>query len=62
MARLAKIEYQEQTEKDRELHNKIMAERAEEKYRKHYDYCADILNDIIDFSCKVAEYRELTKW
>ena len=60
MAQLAKLEYQEQTKKDLELHSRIMAERAQEKYAKHYSECAGILSDILDFSTKVAEYRELT--
>ena len=60
MARLAKLDYEEQTRRDRELHDKIMAERAEERYRKHYSECADILGDVLDFSSKICEYRELT--
>lgn len=63
MARLAKLEYAEQTLKDQELHNQIVAERAETKYRKRYDMCMDIINQVVDFTCKVGEYRELTnKW
>lgn len=60
MARLAKLEYEEQTRKDKELHDKIAAERAEAKYRKHYDICQDVVGQILDFAGKVAEYRELT--
>uniref|UniRef100_X1Z7B7 Calponin-homology (CH) domain-containing protein n=1 Tax=Capitella teleta TaxID=283909 RepID=X1Z7B7_CAPTE len=59
-SRLAKLEYIEQTKNDLDLHNKIMAERAEQRYKKHYDMSSDILSDIVDFSTKVAEYRELT--
>lgn len=60
MARLAKKEYEDQTRKDKELHDRIAAERAEEKYRKHYEMSQGVVDQIIDFSCKVAEYRELT--
>ena len=60
MAQLAKKEYLEQTMKDKELHDRIAAERAENKYRKRYNSCFDVLDQIVDFSCKVAEYRELT--
>ena len=60
MAQLAKKEYMEQTLKDRELHDKIAAERAENKYRKHYNACAEVLDQILEFAGKVAEYRELT--
>jgi hypothetical protein len=38
----------------------IAAERAEAKYKKHYEICYEIVGQIIDFSSKVAEYRELT--
>ena len=60
MARLAKQEYEEQTRKDKELHDKIAAERAEAKYRKHYEMCQGVVDQIVDFTCKVTEYRELT--
>ncbi|XP_063404210.1 sperm flagellar protein 2-like isoform X1 [Mytilus trossulus] len=60
LARLAKEEYAEQTQKDQELHDKIAAERAEDRYHKHYEMCDEVVNQICDFSCKVAEYRELT--
>ena len=60
MARLARLSYEEQTKRDREQHDKIMGERAEERYRKHYSMCAEILGDMLDFSSKVTEYRELT--
>lgn len=60
LARLAKEEYAEQTKKDQELHDKIAAERAEARYRKHYDMSNEVVNQICDFACKVAEYRELT--
>ena len=61
MARLAKLEYEEQTKKDKELHDQIAAERAEAKYRKHYDMCYEIVLQMVDFTSKVAEYRELTE-
>lgn len=60
LAHLAKEEYAEQTRKDQELHDKIAAERAEARYHKHYDMCNEVVNQICDFACKVAEYRELT--
>lgn len=60
MAALHKMEYAEQIQADQELHDKIAAERAEEKYKNHYNMCAEIVDSITDFGCKVAEYRELT--
>lgn len=57
---MAKYEYLEQTKKDKEFHDLIAADRAEAKYKKHYEICSDVVNQIFEFSCKVAEYRELT--
>jgi len=37
-----------------------MAERAKDRYTKHYNMCGEILGDIVDFSTKIGEYRELT--
>ncbi|XP_068952228.1 sperm flagellar protein 2 [Petaurus breviceps papuanus] len=60
LARQAKLEYEEQAQKEVEIHEKITAERAQARYKKHYSMCAEILDHIIDFSTKVAEYRSLT--
>uniref|UniRef100_A0A4X2LC40 Calponin-homology (CH) domain-containing protein n=1 Tax=Vombatus ursinus TaxID=29139 RepID=A0A4X2LC40_VOMUR len=60
LARQAKIEYEEQAQKEIEIHERITAERAQARYKKHYTMCAEILDHIIDFSTKVAEYRDLT--
>lgn len=38
----------------------IAADRAEAKYKKHYETCSEIVGQIFDFSMKIAEYRELT--
>ncbi|XP_074612593.1 sperm flagellar protein 2-like [Acropora palmata] len=57
----ARIEYAEETRKAQELQDKIKAEIAEAKYNKHYGICWEILSQIVDFSCKVGEYRELTE-
>jgi hypothetical protein len=61
VARLAKLDYEEQTSKDKELHDQIAAERTEAKYQKHYDACMEVVGDMVNFTCKVAEYRELTE-
>jgi len=60
LTRLAKLEYIEQTEKDRELHDQIMEQRAETRYQKHYTMASDVLSDIVDIVTRVGEYRELT--
>ena len=60
MARLAKIEYSNQSQLDLELHERVMADKAAERYRKHYDFCAEVLGGMLDFATRVIEYRELT--
>ena len=57
---MAKLEYLEQTKKDKELHDLVAADKAATKYKKHYEFCYEIVGQICDFSSKVAEYRELT--
>lgn len=60
MARLAKVEYEEQMRHSQDLHDRIMAERAQEKYAKHYDFCYEAVSDTVDLVTKIGEYRELT--
>merc|ERR1712136_569095 len=60
LCRIAKQDYQEDIAREKELHAKVMAEQAMAKYRKHYEMCTEVLGSIVDFSCKIAEYRELT--
>jgi hypothetical protein len=61
LARLHREEYKDQIKLEQERHAAIAAERAEERYRKHYESCYEIVNHLVDFACKVAEYRELTE-
>jgi hypothetical protein len=60
LARLARLEYLDQARKDKELHDIIAAQRAEARYIENYELCKGIVNQIIDFTCKVGEYRNLT--
>jgi hypothetical protein len=54
------LEYTDQAKKDKELHDIIAAERAAARYKENYELCKNIINQIIDFTCKVGEYRNLT--
>ncbi|XP_066229610.1 sperm flagellar protein 2 isoform X1 [Saccopteryx leptura] len=60
LAKQAKIDFEEQAIREREIHEQIAVERAQERYKKHYLTCAEILDQIIDLSTKVANYRMLT--
>ncbi|XP_060047846.1 sperm flagellar protein 2 [Erinaceus europaeus] len=60
LAKQAKIDFQEQALKEREIHEQIAVERAQAHYDKHYKICEGILDQILDLSTKVADYRLLT--
>ncbi|XP_039398894.1 sperm flagellar protein 2 isoform X14 [Mauremys reevesii] len=60
LAKQEKIDYEEHICKERDLHEKIAAERAEARYKKHYSMCWEVIDQIIDLSAKTGEYRMLT--
>ncbi|XP_030669824.1 sperm flagellar protein 2 [Nomascus leucogenys] len=60
LAKQAKIDFEEQFLKEKRLHDQIAVERAQARYKKHYSICAEILDQIVDLSTKVADYRMLT--
>ncbi|XP_010131446.1 PREDICTED: sperm flagellar protein 2, partial [Buceros rhinoceros silvestris] len=60
LAKQEKIDYEEQIIKERERHKKIAVERAQARYKKHYSLCWEVIDQIIDLSTKVGEYRLLT--
>ncbi|NXT21815.1 SPEF2 protein, partial [Syrrhaptes paradoxus] len=60
LAKQEKIDYEEQIIREREHHEKIAVERAQTRYKKHYSICWEVINQIIDLSTKVGEYRILT--
>ncbi|XP_028417674.1 sperm flagellar protein 2-like [Dendronephthya gigantea] len=61
MCRLAQIEYRDQIKKTKDEREQLLEERRKQKYEKHYNICEQILSDIVDLSCKIGEYRELTE-
>ncbi|KAM5330010.1 sperm flagellar protein 2 [Glossophaga mutica] len=60
LAKQAKLDFEEQAAREREIHEQIAVERAQARYQKHYIICASILDQILDLSTKVADYRMLT--
>ncbi|XP_051498713.1 LOW QUALITY PROTEIN: sperm flagellar protein 2 [Apus apus] len=60
LAKQEKMDNQEQIINEREHHEKIIRERAQARYKKHYSICWEVINQIIDLSTKVGEYRILT--
>lgn len=61
LARQAKLERAEEIRKELEFCNRIAAERAQSRYKKHFVICKDILEQIVDLATKVGEYRLLTE-
>ncbi|XP_007426743.1 sperm flagellar protein 2 [Python bivittatus] len=60
LAEQEKIELAEQTLREKQLHAKLAAERAEARYEKHYEICWEVVEQIIDLATKIGEYRTLT--
>ena len=46
MCRLAKIEYEEEIKRNKEIHDAIAAERARKKYEKHYGICREVIKNL----------------
>uniref|UniRef100_A0A4W6C6C9 Sperm flagellar 2 n=1 Tax=Lates calcarifer TaxID=8187 RepID=A0A4W6C6C9_LATCA len=60
LAQQAKLDRAEEIKKELEFCNRIAAERAQNRYEKHFKSCKDILEQIVDLATKVGEYRLLT--
>ncbi|KAM9167867.1 sperm flagellar protein 2 [Mergus octosetaceus] len=60
LAKQEKIDCEEQAIKERERHEKIAVGRAQARYKKNYSICWEVIDQIIDLSTKVGEYRILT--
>lgn len=45
----------------KELHDKLQAKKAEERYKKHYTLCRDVLLQILDLATRIGEYKELAQ-
>lgn len=60
LAQQEHLERSEQIRMEHELHKQLVAERAQARYRKHFDICRGILGQIVDLATKAGEYRLLT--
>uniref|UniRef100_A0A3B4YRE5 Sperm flagellar 2 n=1 Tax=Seriola lalandi dorsalis TaxID=1841481 RepID=A0A3B4YRE5_SERLL len=60
LAQQAKLDRTEEIKKELEFFNRIAAERAQSRYKKHFNSCKDIVEQIVDLATKVGEYRLLT--
>ncbi|XP_031712132.1 sperm flagellar protein 2 isoform X3 [Anarrhichthys ocellatus] len=57
LAQQAKLDRAEEIRKELQFCNRIAAERAQGRYKKHFQTCKDILEQIVDLATKVGEYR-----
>uniref|UniRef100_A0A3B4THJ8 Sperm flagellar 2 n=1 Tax=Seriola dumerili TaxID=41447 RepID=A0A3B4THJ8_SERDU len=60
LAQQAKLDRTEEIKKELEFFNRIAAERAQSRHKKHFNSCKDIVEQIVDLATKVGEYRLLT--
>ncbi|XP_071339395.1 sperm flagellar protein 2 [Trachinotus anak] len=60
LAQQAKLDHAEEIKKELEFFNRIAAERAQSRYKKHFNSCEEIVEQIVDLATKVGEYRLLT--
>ena len=58
---MARLEYAEQIQKDKELHDILQAEKAQTIHKDNVDFCTHVTWQLVDFALKVGEYRELTE-
>uniref|UniRef100_A0A3P9BPT8 Calponin-homology (CH) domain-containing protein n=1 Tax=Maylandia zebra TaxID=106582 RepID=A0A3P9BPT8_9CICH len=59
LAQQAKLDRAEEIKKELEFCNRIAVERIQRKYKKHFENCRGILEQIMDLATKVGEYRLL---
>ncbi|XP_029366498.1 sperm flagellar protein 2 isoform X2 [Echeneis naucrates] len=60
LARQTKLDRAEEIKQELEFINKIAAERAQSRYKKHFNSCKDIMEQIVDLATKIGEYRLVT--
>ncbi|XP_019954652.1 sperm flagellar protein 2 isoform X2 [Paralichthys olivaceus] len=56
----AKLDRAEEIKKELEFLDRVAAERAQSRYKKHFRGCKDILEQIVDLATKTGEYRLIT--
>ncbi|XP_076010980.1 sperm flagellar protein 2-like [Genypterus blacodes] len=60
LARQARLDHAEEIKKELESCNRLAAERAQNKYKKRFKSCLEIMEQTVDLATKVGEYRLLT--
>ena len=44
-----------------EMRRFSVLEKSQQKYQQHYLMCLGILEQVVELSCKMASYKELTQ-
>ncbi|XP_056448848.1 sperm flagellar protein 2 isoform X1 [Gadus chalcogrammus] len=60
LAQQAQLDEADEVSRQMELHNRMAAERAQHRHKKHSNLCREVLDQIEDLATKVGEYRLLT--
>ena len=60
MAQQAQLDEADEVSRQMELHNRMAAERAQHRHKKHSNICLEVLDQIEDLATKIGEYRLLT--
>nr|XP_023692350.1 sperm flagellar protein 2 [Paramormyrops kingsleyae] len=60
LAQQVRLEHTDELRREKEMHDRIAAERAQARHRKHFDACQDILGQMVDLATRVGEFRLLT--
>ncbi|XP_036069332.1 sperm flagellar protein 2 isoform X2 [Oryzias melastigma] len=61
LAQQEKVAREEEIRKDVELCTRISAEQSQNKRKKYFNHCKELLNQIVDLATKVGDYRQLTE-
>ncbi|XP_065828319.1 sperm flagellar protein 2-like isoform X2 [Oscarella lobularis] len=61
LAQLEKDQYQSRLIEEQEVHKRLIAEKEKRRYEKHYKFCYTMVEQIVDLSTVIGEYRKLTE-
>ncbi|KAH6574351.1 hypothetical protein BASA62_002468 [Batrachochytrium salamandrivorans] len=62
LAERSRVEYKKQMEQQLSQHQEILCAKKSKKHEKNIMYCTGILNELIDLTFKISEYRVLNNY
>ncbi|XP_048854234.1 sperm flagellar protein 2 isoform X2 [Brienomyrus brachyistius] len=60
LAQQARLDHADELCREKEMHDRIAAERVQARRKKHFDACQDVLGQMVDLATRVGEFRLLT--